>query len=204
MPQMDGYEASRELRRREAGARHTPVIAMTAHSMAGAREACLAAGMDDYLSKPLDLKSFDEMIARWLSRPEEEPAPDEAARAADQIKSALLDSNALEQLEEALGGPEAFAELSQLFLEQTPALLADLGRAIDSRDGQAVFEIAHRIKGGAGTVAAVGVAAICAELEAAAGAGDIESAQELRTRLEQVFEQTRALLERRGIPSRDA
>jgi len=196
MPEMDGYEASRELRRREAGERHTPVIAMTAHSMEGAREACLAAGMDDYLSKPLDLETFDAAIARWLptsARPEEGAAAAEVA-GGDQGAPSLLDSYALERLEAALGGPEAIAELAQLFLEQTPALLEDLSQAIGSRDSQAVFQTAHRIKGSAGTVAAVGVAAICTELEAAGDARDLERAGALHARLEEVFDETRALL----------
>jgi two-component system, sensor histidine kinase and response regulator len=66
MPGMDGYEATREIRRWEQNGRHTPVIAMTAHSMPGDREACLTAGMDDYVSKPLETERFDSILARWL------------------------------------------------------------------------------------------------------------------------------------------
>jgi CheY-like chemotaxis protein len=70
MPRMDGYAATRELRRREAGVRRTPVIALTANAYASDREACLEAGMDDYLSKPVTLRDLEQRLSRW-SRPSE-------------------------------------------------------------------------------------------------------------------------------------
>jgi CheY-like chemotaxis protein len=66
MPVIDGYEATRELRRREGSGHHTPVIAMTAHAMDGAAEDCLQAGMDDYLSKPLRRDRLNEALRRWI------------------------------------------------------------------------------------------------------------------------------------------
>ena len=66
MPDIDGYEATRELRRRENGGRHTPVIAMTAHAMTGDRERCLEAGMDDYIAKPVRSHTLNEVLRRWI------------------------------------------------------------------------------------------------------------------------------------------
>jgi signal transduction histidine kinase/ActR/RegA family two-component response regulator len=68
MPDIDGYEATRELRRRENGERHTPVIAMTAHAMTGDRERCLDAGMDDYIAKPVRSQALSEVLSRWIGR----------------------------------------------------------------------------------------------------------------------------------------
>jgi len=69
MPEMDGYQATRELRRREAGSDdHLPVLAMTAAAMDGDREACLAAGMDDYITKPVRPDDVRQALGRWIGR----------------------------------------------------------------------------------------------------------------------------------------
>ena len=68
MPEINGYDTTRELRRREDGDRHIPVIAMTAHALRGDRERCLASGMDDYLSKPLRPEELDRILTRWVPR----------------------------------------------------------------------------------------------------------------------------------------
>jgi CheY-like chemotaxis protein len=79
MPEMDGFDATREIRKNEAEGRHTPVIAMTASALSGDRERCLAAGMDDYISKPIKMHVVAAVLERWLG-PRDKQAGGEPAK----------------------------------------------------------------------------------------------------------------------------
>jgi signal transduction histidine kinase/DNA-binding response OmpR family regulator/HAMP domain-containing protein len=163
MPELDGYEATAAIRARESGLKaHLPVVAMTAHAMKGDRERCLAAGMDDYLSKPLRPEELDAVLERWLGA----PAP--AGRPRRDPSEALVDEARLRVFRDDY--PEIVGQLMDLFADGTPPLLRELRDGAESGDGEAVRRAAHKLKGSCQNIGASGLAAQAAQVERDAAA----------------------------------
>jgi CheY-like chemotaxis protein/HPt (histidine-containing phosphotransfer) domain-containing protein len=175
MPELDGYDLTREIRAREKarGLRPTVIIACTANALAGEAENCFAAGMNDYIAKPVDLGRLAAKLDRWL------PLPAPAAN--DEVGSDPVDRSVLREI---AGGD---VELERVVLEQfTRVSLEDvavLETAIDSRDATQVTQTAHRIKGASRAVGASALAEASARIEGAARAGDWEEVFDNRASL---------------------
>jgi signal transduction histidine kinase/CheY-like chemotaxis protein len=168
MPRMDGLETTRRIREEQPAGRRPRIVAMTANALLGDREACLAAGMDDYLSKPMRLDDLRGALLRTEKLPDR-PSASTLAPAA----SAGLDPAPLEQLRrlEASTGRSILREVVDTFLAETPQRLAKLREALAGGDGEALALFAHSLKGSSGQLGAVRLAALCRELEAAGRAG---------------------------------
>jgi two-component system, sensor histidine kinase and response regulator len=160
MPNVDGYEATRRIRAQERDGEHIPVIAMTAHAMTGDRERCLAAGMDDYLSKPLRPKALDIVLERWLGVAPIVAAPADPAEAAS---TALVDEARMRTFRDDY--PDIVDQLVDLFLQSTPPLLDELHAALDGDDGKELRRAAHKLKGSCQNVGATFMATLCKALE---------------------------------------
>jgi two-component system, sensor histidine kinase and response regulator len=166
MPVLDGYEATREIRRREAESTQSrdvpiPIVAMTANVMHGDRDKCLAAGMNDYLPKPINPDVLDETLARWL--PATAPGPTTPP------EGAVIDPSRLDALRSVFSADE----MRRMLQELTSTIsheLDDLERAAGQDDRAAVHAAAHRLKNSAGMIGATGLAQAAAGLEVRAAA----------------------------------
>jgi CheY-like chemotaxis protein len=201
MPEMDGYEATAEIRRREKGTgHHTPIIAMTANALEGDREKALRAGMDDYVSKPVRAGELEEVLERWTkqegSKPEvkgplDESGGDPANHAVD-----VLDHEVLRGLRELQGEeePDLLVELVEDFFEDAASRLKELREAVNKGKAAAIERSAHALKGSSGSLGARRMAEICSELQELGATGDITRIPALLECLEGEFERVRPAL----------
>jgi PAS domain S-box-containing protein len=173
MPELDGFETTAEIRARErTSGRHMPIVAMTAHAMKGDRERCLAAGMDGYVSKPIDGRKLFEAIERHA-----------AARIAARAPGAALDPEEL--LRRAGGDRGLMREMAELFLADAPRMLEAVRGALRTGDAPALAHAAHALKGSVSNFARGEATATALKLERMARSGALEEARAAHGRMEE-------------------
>lgn len=200
MPEMDGYTASRAIREGQAGAANQsiPIIAMTAYAMAGDRQRCLDAGMTDYVTKPIALKTLSTVLHHWLASdvpletddsPGQEP---KIAKAPTEVtEPAIFDRDSL--LERVCGQVDLAEDFCRAFLNGTPVELEKLHHALDGEDWLTIEQKAHSLRSSAGMIGAEQLKRIADKLEKLAQAQIADSAhhkaqiQALITALDQQF-----------------
>jgi signal transduction histidine kinase/DNA-binding response OmpR family regulator/PAS domain-containing protein len=202
MPEMDGLETTRHIHQRWPGEQHPYVIAMTANAMEGDREMCLAAGMDDYISKPIRV----EALVQALERGSADVHLRRMDRDTDQTQVGIettgthsqhyLDPAALDNLRDTTGGDPAFlAELINTFLEDAPPLLDNLRQALGKEDAAGVRLAAHSLKSNGADFGATTFSALCQQLEMLGKSGQLSGAEALLSRINEEFENVKAALE---------
>jgi PAS domain S-box-containing protein len=166
MPEMDGFQATQEIRRREGRARHTIIVAMTAYALEGDRQKCLAAGMDDYIGKPVRGAELDRVIRRWLRRPGSEaetPGPLQPSAAGVPEEPPLVD---MALLSDAAGQDETrLLDLIRLYSKQMAEQVPLLEAAIAEGAAEEVRQIAHRCAGSSASCGMLGVVPPLQDLE---------------------------------------
>ena len=216
MPEMDGFSASKAIRDGEQRTgRHVPIVALTAHAMGGDRERCLAAGMDDYMTKPYTQGELGNMIQRWVQRP-----GDEAALTSDQSKAvpaepaqspsdlteqetrqapvrALPDEpladQVLDQLRELRrpGKPDPVVKILTSFLESSATYVSAIHQAVVHQDAEALFRAAHALKSSSVMIGAMGLSSILKDFELLGRQGNVAESHKRMAELDAVYEAVR-------------
>jgi signal transduction histidine kinase/DNA-binding response OmpR family regulator/HPt (histidine-containing phosphotransfer) domain-containing protein len=203
MPVMDGFAATSEIRRDEQDCgrgRVLPVIAITANALQGDREACLAAGMDDYLSKPFSQQQLAAVIGRWIALPlvatrhhDDEP-PRLPAEVVEIVhRDDVINRTALENIRALSkdGGDALVQKVIDAYVGDTPQHLQTLRRAIDADDPASVRKVAHSLKSASANVGAQKLAQLCKEMEHLGRAETTDGATGILTDMEQEFQAVR-------------
>jgi PAS domain S-box-containing protein len=189
MPEMDGLTATRVIR--DPGSRvldhRIPVVGLSASTLKGDLEKGMAAGMDDYLTKPVDPRSLARVLDRWvrgLHPPAVEPIADPPSSTPDP-ESTVLDPRAF--LDRILGDVELARTLATLFAEDAREQCAQLKELLDQGDAQGASRVAHKLKGAAGSVCAYSLQSLSKRLEGSLAAGDLGTARALFPVLEETI-----------------
>lgn len=194
MPVMDGYEATARIRDwGHKNGQHLPVLAMTANTESAGLQRCLQAGMDDYLSKPMSLQMLSDKLTQWLGGGANSVASQARTSAVPQAlpEPKPVDAELLARLRDVLG--ENLAHVLELFLEDTPDYLARLSAAAQASDPETLRQVAHTLKGIAGSLGAVQLAAVARELEQQASVGTLAESDHLVQQLKAEYDQVQAI-----------
>jgi signal transduction histidine kinase/CheY-like chemotaxis protein/HPt (histidine-containing phosphotransfer) domain-containing protein len=201
MPDMDGLTATRRIRNADQNICNVPVIAMTAHALAGDRKRCLAAGMTDYIPKPVNSQALADVLSRWLPAVEPDPGGQNSSVAGQpQVPSSPSDSQSQETrsarpLFDASGfwkrvmGDKAFGgKIIVAFLKDIPVQMASLQAALSADDPDRTARQAHTIKGAVANMGGEACCGLAIEIEQAAKAKDLASARRLTARMQEALE----------------
>ncbi len=202
MPEMDGLEATRQIRAAQSAVRNpkVPIIAMTAHAMRGDEEECRRAGMDDYVSKPVTPQILAAVLDRWQLVGKEDPAgiPTEETLGSESSAREGCNANAADAaevfdrtviLERLMGDDELADSILQGFLADMPIQIEALRSCLEAGDAFAVERQAHQIKGAAANVGSETLRALALQMETAGKAGDLEGIESRMHDLVATFEQ---------------
>jgi two-component system, sensor histidine kinase and response regulator len=165
MPAMDGFAATRLIRQRQGEANRVPIIALTAHEAKNYRDACLAAGMDDLLSKPYTLDQCAVLLRRWIRRERPETAVAGPSIALGTETAAEVDAGTVLALKSLRGQSDLYSKLVDLFRSGSARALEDLEAALDAHDFTAAASISHKLGSSAGNVGALAFARYVRRLE---------------------------------------
>ena len=199
MPEMDGYEATRAVRSQKSAARNrdVPIVAMTAQAMGGDRQRCLDAGMDDYISKPVQPQNLARVIAKWLPGGSSQPSLSEVSKPAaggDTFDKADL-------MDRLMGDEKLAVDIISGFVKDVPHRLAAINEGLNEGDALIVRREAHTLKGACANLGAPAMKEAASCIEASAAKQDLAGAATLLPELEEQFEKLKDAFSRNKLMS---
>jgi CheY-like chemotaxis protein/HPt (histidine-containing phosphotransfer) domain-containing protein len=201
MPVLDGMETTRRIRNPQSEVLNhaIPIIAMTAHAMQGDKEKCLQAGMNDYVSKPVNPKTLSDTLKKWLGTTEPKPSP-EKGRIEEAIDQGVPVFDRKGYMERLLDDIELAHSIMEEFLKDIPSQIRTLETLLESGDRNGVERQAHTIKGTSANVGGEQLRAVAAAMEKAAKAGDLHSVKAQIPEMETQFARLREAMKREIPP----
>jgi len=199
MPVVDGYNATKAIRSREAPGMHVTIVAMTANALEGDRERCLAAGMDEYITKPVKLETLKATLRKWVGAKKYQPVNDTIAdRESEEKQCPTLDRERLRTLKELgdEGDPTWLRTIVDIFVKDTAQRLTDITLILDARDKPGLVTLAHTLKGSCRNMGALGMTRLCQDIEGALEKGIIEPCRTIIDDLKNEFVEVRDALGR--------
>ena len=202
MPEMDGYELTGSIRTEEKpSGKRMPIVAVTANALQGEAERCIAAGMDDYISKPIAMPALRAVLKKWMPDPvvsgsTAQPAPATGTPAStipEASAGPAIDDRAIKDM---FGDDQVtFKEILSEFLPVSRAIVADITAAAEGKNAKDMANAAHKLKSAARSVGAVALADICVELESAGKAGDLDVIVALAPKVPPIMDAVAAYIE---------
>jgi CheY-like chemotaxis protein/HPt (histidine-containing phosphotransfer) domain-containing protein len=198
MPVMDGFTATKEIRKIDGAVKAVPVIAMTAHAMTGDREQCLAAGMDDYISKPVSPSELVRVLNKYLPKKAEKPDgfPEAITPASAPVPSVSGVFDRAAFIERMMGDESLAKMIVEGFIGDIPGEIRTLREYVDKGDTGNAGARAHKIKGASANMAGEALREVAHNMEIAGKSADASKLKELMPRLEAEFEKLRVELSR--------
>ena len=195
MPEMDGYQMTHLIRMTESKDKlsRMPIIAITANAMKGEVERCLTSGMDDYLSKPVELDRFEQVLGKWLPTAGEAQDLEKISEPEESPSESVIDRTMLTAV--VGDDPELHRKLLTKFVDQAFKTVQEIDDAIAASSTQQVGELGHKLKSSARTIGANALADLCQELEVAGKGDDREKTEALHLHLGDRFNEVKACIE---------